>query len=88
MLKSKPRTEALGSILQLLVQRRLVQVLADGKLPVDTLLRDVEVLYIEEPVLAHSLDEALRELLLALWRAVEAEVDGDKVSPIEVLLFI
>lgn len=62
--------------------------LADSKLPIDTLLRDVEVLHIEEPVLAHSLDEALRELFVALWRAVEAEVDGDKVGPIEILLFI
>ena len=82
------RTKTFWHVLELLLQRSLiVEVLSDGKLPVDAFLRDVEVLDIEEAVLAHALDEGLRELLAALGRAVQAQVDRNEVCPVEVLLW-
>ena len=82
------RTKTFWHVLELLLQRSLiVEVLSDRKLPVDAFLRDVEVLDIEEAVLAHALDEGLRELLAALGRAVQAQVDRNEVCPVEVLLW-
>lgn len=79
-------TKSLRDILELLIQRGLVQLFADGELTVYTLLRDVEVLHVEEPILADRLNERLRKLLLALWGVVQTQVDGDQVRPIKVCL--
>ena len=79
-------TEALRDVLELLLERELVEALAERELPVHTLLGDVEVLHVEEAVLAHGLQEGLRKLLLALRGSEQAEVESDKVCPIEVFL--
>ena len=80
------RTEVLRHILQLFLDRELVELLAERELAVDTLLRDVEVLHVEEAVLANSLDERLRELLLALRGGIKTEVERDKVCPVQMFL--
>lgn len=79
-------TQSLRHVLDLLFKRQLVEALAEGELPVHTLLGDVEVLHVEEAVLAHGLQQSLRKLLLALRGSEQAEVDGDEVRPIEGLL--
>ena len=79
-------TEALRDVLELLLERELVEALAERELPVHTLLGDVEVLHVEEAILAHGLQEGLRQLLLALRGAIEAEVERDKVRPVEIFL--
>ena len=66
----------------------LVELLADRELAVDALLRDVEVLHVEEAILANGPDELRSELLVALRGAVPAEVESDEVGPVEVLLYI
>ena len=80
------RTEVLRHILQLFLDRELVELLAERELAVDTLLRDVEVLHVEEAVLANALDERLRELLLALRGGIKTEVERDKVRPVQIFL--
>ena len=79
-------TEALRDVLELLLEGQLVKLFAKCELAVDALLRDVEVLHVEEPILADGLDERLRELLLALGRREEAEVESEQRRPVEVLL--
>lgn len=80
-------TKTLRDILQLLLERRLnVELLADGELAIDAVLRYVEVRHIEETVLTNGLDERLRELFLALRGVVLAQIDGDEVCPVEIFL--
>ena len=74
----------LDSVLLLLLEWEIVKVTADSELVVDALLGDVEVLYIEETLLANSGDKSTSELLLALRGRVEGEVNGDQVGPVKV----
>ena len=74
----------LDSVLLLLLEWEIVKVTADSELVVDTLLGDVEVLDIEETLLANGSDKGTSELLLALRGRVEGEVDGDQVGPVKV----
>ena len=53
-------TEALGYIFQLLFQRQLIELLAERELAVNALLRDIEILHVEEAILAHSPNELCR----------------------------
>ena len=71
-------------MLLFLLESEIVKVTSDGKLAIDTLLGDVEVLDVEKAFLAHGSDEGTGELLLALRGGVEGEVDGDQVSPVKV----
>ena len=50
------------------------------------LLGDVEVLHVEETVLAYALDQRLRELLLSFGSTKETEVQSNQISPVEILL--
>ena len=74
----------LDSVLLLLLEWEIVKVTADSILAVDTFLGDVEVLDVEEPLLANGSNEGVGELLLAFRGGVEGEVDGDQIGPIEV----
>ena len=74
----------LDSVLLLLLEWEIVKVTADSELVVDALLGDVEVLDIEETLLANGGDKGTSELLLALRGRVEGEVDGDQVGPVKV----
>jgi len=56
----------LDGVLFLLLEWEIVKVTTDSKLAVDTLLRDVEVLDVEEAPLSNGGDEGMGELLLAL----------------------
>ena len=49
-------------------------------------MRDVEVLHVEEAILAYGPDELRSELLVTLRGAIRAEVESDEVGPVEVLL--
>lgn len=82
------RTKSLWDVLQLLLERSLVEFLAERELTVDALLRDVEVLHVEEAMFANSGDEGLRELLLAFWRVEQSQVDGRKICPFELFLYV
>ena len=53
-------TEALGYIFQLLFQRQLIELLPERELAVNALLRDIEILHVEEAILAHSPNELCR----------------------------
>ena len=53
-------TEALGYIFQLLFQRQLIERLPERELAVNALLRDIEILHVEEAILAHSPNELCR----------------------------
>ena len=55
----------LDGVLLLLFEWEIIKVTADSKLAVDTLLRDIEVLDVEETFLANSGDEGAGKLLLA-----------------------
>ena len=79
-------TEAGRYVFQFLLEGEVIQLLADGELAVHALLRDIEVLDVEEAILARGLDESLRKLLLALGCGQEREVESDEVRPVEVLL--
>lgn len=71
-------------MLLLFLEWEIVKVTADGELAVYALLGDVEVLDVEETLLANGGDEGVGELLLALRGGVEGEVDGDQVGPVKV----
>ena len=71
-------------MLPLFLEWEIVKVTADGELAVYALLGDVEVLDVEETLLANGGDEGVGELLLALRGGVEGEVDGDQVGPVKV----
>ena len=58
----------------------------NGELSVDMLLRNVEVLDVEEAIFTNGLDQSLCELLPAFWGAVKAKVDRDQICPVEILL--
>ena len=58
----------------------------DGELSVDMLLRNVEVLDVEEAIFTNGLDQSLCKLLPAFWSTVEAKVDRDQICPVEILL--
>lgn len=87
-LQRNGRTKSLWDVLQLLLERSLVEFLAERELTVDALLRDVEVLHVEEAMFADSGDEGLRELLFAFWRVEQSQVDGRKICPFELLLYV
>ena len=67
-----------------LFEWEIIEGATDSKLAVDVLLGDVEVLDVEEALLANGSDEGACELLLALRCGVEGEVDGDQVGPVKV----
>lgn len=58
------------SILELLLQRKLVERLAKGELPVDSILRDAIVDDIEEPLRTDCLDECIGQLGIPLSRSI------------------
>ena len=68
----------------LLLEWEIVKVTADGELAVYVLLGDVEVLDIEETLLANGGDEGAGKFLPALRGGVEGEVDGDQVGPVKI----
>ena len=70
----------------LLIKRKFIKLFPQCKLSINTLLRNVEVLHVEETILANSLDESVRELLVPLGRSIQTEVESDEVRPIKVLL--
>ena len=83
---SEQLTKSFRYILQLLLDGRVVQALADRELSVHALLRDIEILHVKETVLSDGFDECLCELLATLWRVIQAEVNCDEVRPVEVFL--
>ena len=79
-------TETLGDVLHFLLQRKVIEPFANRELTIDAFLRDIEVLDVEEAILANCLDQGLRELFPAFRSSIEREIDGDEIRPIKVLL--
>lgn len=78
--------DAFRNKLESLFKGELVDLSAKGELLVDSLLGNAEVLDVEEAFDAKGLNQSLRELLLSLFGVKLAEVNGDKLGPVEVLL--
>lgn len=69
-----------GHVLELLLERQLVEALAQRKLPVDGVLGDAKVGHVKEALGADGLDEDLRQLGVALFGAVFGEINiGDLI---------
>ena len=80
--------EPFDGVLSLFLEWEIVKVATDSKLTVDTLLRDIEVLDVEEPLLSNGGDEGAGEFFLAFRSGVEREVDGGQVCPVKVGLCV
>ena len=61
-------------ILQLLLQRQVIELAAQSELSINFLLADIEVLDIEEADMLGSVGELLGKLLLASWSIEQAQV--------------
>ena len=83
-----PLVKPFDGVLSLFLEWEIVKVATDSKLTVDTLLRDIEVLDVEEPLLANGGDEGASEFFLAFRGGVEREVDGGQVCPVKVGLCV
>ena len=73
-----------GGVFLFLLEWETIEVTTNRELAVDTLLGDVEILDVEEALLANSGDEGAGELLPALRSGIEGEVDGDQVGPVKI----
>lgn len=80
------RTQAIRNVLLLLFQRQLVEFTTQSELTVHKLLLDIEILNIEEALLADALDENIHKLAFALRSVELGKIDCYKISPIEVFL--
>ena len=76
--------EPLDGVFLFLLEREIIKVTTNRKLMVDTLLGDVEILEVEEALLANGGDEGAGKLLPAFRGGVEGEVDGDQVGPVKI----
>lgn len=74
----------LDGVLLFLSEREIVKVTTDSKLAIDTFLGDVEVLDVEEALLANGGDEGAGQLVLALRSGIEGKVDGDQFGPVKI----
>lgn len=81
---SRPQvpTQIAWDILRLLLQRKLVELLSKGELPIHSLLSDVEPLHVEEAIFADGFDEGLRKLFVAFRGAEASQVNGDEIGPV------
>jgi len=76
--------QVLGAVeLQLLLEGQRVEFTAERKLLVDLVLRNVKVLDIEEADVVDGVLELLDELLLAVGLVKQAEVERDKLGPVD-----
>lgn len=85
-LSAKQRTYTSRDIFPLFLERKFIKLPTQCKLPIHTLLRDVEVFDIEEALVTQSRDQNLCLLLLSLLCAEATEIDGDQVCPVKVFL--
>ena len=75
-----------GGVFLFLLEWETIEVTTNRELAVDTLLGDVEILDVEEALLANSGDEGAGKLLPTFRSGVEGEVDGDQVGPVKICL--
>lgn len=73
-------------VLELLLQRQVIEFPSEGKLSVDFFLADVEVLHIEEADMLCSVGELFGQLLLAVWSVEEAEVESYQLGPVDLMI--
>lgn len=84
--KSVAHTQPLWRVFRLLLQRKFIELATERELSVDAFLSNVEVLHVEEALCSDCIDEVVCELLIAFRGTKKTQVDGDKVSPIEIFL--
>lgn len=74
-------------ILELLLQREVVELLAEGELAVNGSLRNAVVDYVEETLGANDFNEGLRKLRVGFGRSVVLrQVDSRELGPVKWLL--
>lgn len=70
-------------ILQLLLQREVVELAAEGELTIDFFLRNAKVLDVEETDVLGGVGELVDQLLFAAGLFELAEVEGDEFGPVD-----
>jgi hypothetical protein len=73
-------------VLELLLQRQIVELPSESKLSVDFFLADAEVLHIEETDMLCSVGELFGQLLLAVWGIKEAQVESHQLGPVDLMI--
>jgi hypothetical protein len=73
-------------VLELLLQRQVIELPSKGKLTVDFFLADAKVLHIEEADMLRSVSELFCQLLLAVWSIEEAEVESYQLGPVDLMI--
>jgi hypothetical protein len=73
-------------VLELLLQRQVVELPSESKLTVDFFLADSEVLHIEEADMLCSVSELFGQLLLAVWSIEEAQVESYQLGPVDLMI--
>jgi hypothetical protein len=73
-------------VLELLLQRQVVELPSEGKLSVDLFLADAEVLHVEEADMLCSISELFGQLLLAVWSVEEAQVESYQLGPVDLMI--
>jgi hypothetical protein len=73
-------------VLELLLQRKIIELPPESKLTVDLFLADAEVLHIEEADMLCGVSELLGQLLLAIWSIEEAEVESYQLGPVDFMI--
>lgn len=71
---------------QPLLQRQVIELPPERKLPIHLLLRDAKVLHVEEANVVHGMLELTRQLLLPAWLVELREIEGYELGPVEILL--
>ena len=73
-------------VLELLLQRQVIELSPKSELPVDFFLADAEVLHIEEADMLCSVGKLFCQLLLAVWSIEEAEVESYQLGPVDLMI--
>lgn len=73
-------------VLELLLQRQVIELPSEGKLTVDFFLTDAKVLHIEEADMLCSVGKLFCQLLLAVWSIEEAEVESHQLGPVDLMI--
>ena len=80
--------KTLDRVFLLFLEREIVKVAADSKLAVDALLGDVEILDVEEALLANGSNQGPCEFRLSFRGVAQGKIDCDQVGPVKIGLWL
>lgn len=80
--------KTLDRVFLLFLEREIVKVAADSKLAVDALLGDVEILDVEEALLANGSNQRPCEFRLSFRGVAQGKIDCDQVGPVKIGLWL